>query len=120
MRGRHNRLEYEFDGSGGVQYFKQERSLFFPVNVGVALPPHSFYNSQTHTGPNYSAALRLNYRAGPHVNFGFFAVANNSRNFATQSVGFSLKFLVHRLPTNPDLQVNSIPDWKGDQPFRLE
>ena len=72
VRGRHNRLEYEFDGSGGVQYFKQERSLFFPVNVGVALPPQSFYNSQTHTGPNYTAALRLNYRAGPHVNFGFF------------------------------------------------
>jgi len=120
VRGRHNRLEYEFDGSGGVQYFQQDRSPFFPVNVGVTLPPQSFYNSQTHTGPNYSAALRLNYRAGPHVNFGFFAVANNSRNFATQSVGFSIKFLIHRLPTNPDLQVNSIPDWRGDQPFRLE
>jgi hypothetical protein len=54
------------------------------------------------------------------VNFGFFAMANNSRNFATQSVGFSIKFLFRRLPTNPDLQVNSIPDWRGDQPFRLD
>jgi len=53
------------------------------------------------------------------VNFGLFASANNSRNFATQAVGFSLKFLIHRLPTNPELRVNSIPDWKGNPPFDL-
>jgi hypothetical protein len=37
-----------------------------------------------------------------------------------QTVGFSLKFLFHRLPTNTDLHVNSVPDWRGNQPFSIE
>jgi hypothetical protein len=49
VRGRHSRLEYEFAGSGGVQYFQQDGSLFFPVSVGVTLPAQDFYRSQTHT-----------------------------------------------------------------------
>src|SRR5207247_10179327 len=69
---------------------------------------------------NYNFLARLGYRVAPHVYFDIFGTANNARNYATQTVGFSLKFLVHRLPTNTDLHVNSIPDWKGNQPFGVE
>jgi len=63
--------------------------------------------------------FRTHYRVTDHVNFGFFVSADNARNYATQTAGFSLKFLVHRVPTNPDLQVHSIPDWRGNAPFDL-
>jgi tetratricopeptide (TPR) repeat protein len=117
---RHKRFEYEIRASLGAQYFSQDSSPFFPARVNAILPPQGSYRSETHTGPNYSFALRLGYRIAPHVYFDTFATANNARNYATQTVGFSLKFLAHRLPTNTDLHVNSIPDWRGNQPFAIE
>jgi cellulose synthase operon protein C len=117
---RHKRFEYEIRASLGAQYFSQDSSPFFPVRVNAILPTQGSYRSETHTGPNYSFALRLGYRLAPHVYLDTFATANNARNYATQTVGFSLKFLAHRLPTNTDLHVNSIPDWRGNQPFAIE
>jgi cellulose synthase operon protein C len=117
---RHKRFEYEIRASLGAQYFSQDSSPFFPARVNAILPPAGAYRGETHTGPNYSFALRLGYRIAPHVYFDTFATANNARNYATQTVGFSLKFLAHRLPTNTDLHVNSIPDWRGNQPFAIE
>ena len=117
---RHKRFEYEIRASLGAQYFSQDSSPFFPVRVNAILPPQGAYRSETHTGPNYSFRLRLGYRIAPHVYFDTFATASNARNYASQTVGFSLKFLAHRLPTNTDLHVNSIPDWRGNQPFAIE
>ena len=47
------------------------------------------------------------------------AYANNANNYYEQSVGFSLKFMIDPIPTSTDLQVNSIPDWTGKQPFSV-
>ena len=116
---RHKRFEYEIRAGLGAQYFSEDKSPFFPTSANSALT-QGFFNSQVHTGPNYNFGLRLGYKLAPHVYFDTFATANNARNYATQTVGFSLKFLVRRLPTNTDVQVRSIPDWKGNQPFRVE
>jgi len=64
--------------------------------------------------------LRLGYRVSPHAYFETFAIANNARNYTYQSAGFSLKFLIRRLPTDTDLHPNSIPDWQGNPPFGIE
>jgi len=117
---RHKRFEYEIRASLGAQYFSQERSPFFPTRINAVLPAQGFFASNHSAGPNYNFLARLGYRVAPHVYFDIFGTANNARNYATQTVGFSLKFLVHRLPTNTDLHVNSIPDWKGNQPFGIE
>ncbi len=117
---RHKRFEYEIRAGLGAQYFTDDKSTFFPTRVNAILPAQGFYNSQVHTGPNYSFALRLGYKLAPHLYFDTFATANNARDYNTQTVGFSLKLLVHRLPTNTDLQVRSIPDWKGNQPFSIQ
>ena len=117
---RHKRFEYEIRASLGAQYFSQERSPFFPTRINAVLPAQGFFSSNHSAGPNYNFLARLGYRVAPHVYFDIFGTANNARNYATQTVGFSLKFLVHRLPTNTDLHVNSIPDWKGNQPFGIE
>src|SRR5437870_4047717 len=117
---RHKRFEYEIRASLGAQYFSQERSPFFPTRINAVLPAQGFFASNHSAGPNYNFLARLGYRVAPHVYFDIFGTANNARNYATQTVGFSLKFLVHRLPTNTDLHVNSIPDWRGNQPFGIE
>src|SRR5579864_2058593 len=117
---RHKRFEYEIRASLGAQYISQDASAFFPKRVDVLLPTQGFYGSNTSTGPNYYFLARLGYRLAPHVYFDTFASANNARNYATQTVGFSIKILARPLPTNTDLHVNSVPDWKGNQPFGIE
>jgi Tfp pilus assembly protein PilF len=117
---RHRRFEYQIRASGGVQYISLDRSAFYPTSAGAGLPNQGFYSSSTHTGPAYDVSARLGYRIAPHAYFETFATANNARNYAMQSIGFSIKFLVHSLPTDTDLHPNSIPDWKGNPPFGIQ
>ncbi|MGA8438430.1 MAG: cellulose synthase subunit BcsC-related outer membrane protein [Candidatus Sulfotelmatobacter sp.] len=117
---RHQRFEYRIRVSGGVQYISQDASPFYPTSAGAALPNQGLYASQVHTGPNYDADLRLGYRVSPHAYFEMFATANNARNYTYQAAGFSLKFLIRRLPTDTDLHPRSIPDWQGNPPFGIE
>jgi hypothetical protein len=49
-----------------------------------------------------------------------FATANNARNDTYQAAGFSLKFLIRRLPADTDLHPKSIPDLQGNPPFGIE
>lgn len=117
---RHQRFEYRIRASGGVQYISENASPFYPTSVGAALPHQGFYISQVHTGPNYNVDLRLGYRVSPHAYFETFVTANNARNYTYQAAGFSLKFLIRRLPTDTELHPDSIPDWQGNPPFGIE
>jgi cellulose synthase operon protein C len=117
---RHQRFEYRIRASGGVQYISEDASPFYPTFAGTALPNQGFYASSTHTGPNYNVDFRFGYRVSPHAYFEAFATANNARNYSYEAVGFSLKFLIRRLPTDTDLHPNSIPDWQGNPPFGVE
>lgn len=117
---RHQRFEYRIRVSGGVQYISQDASPFYPTSAGAAVPNQGFYASQVHTGPNYDADMRLGYRVSPHAYCEIFATANNARNYTYQAAGFSLKFLIRRLPTDTDLHPRSIPNWQGSPPFGIE
>jgi len=117
---RHKRFEYQIRASGGAQYISLDSSPFYPTSAGAGLPSQGSYSSSTHTGPAYDVSLRLGYRIAPHAYFETFATANNARNYNTESIGFSIKFLVRPLPTDTDLHPSSIPDWKGTQPFGIQ
>jgi tetratricopeptide (TPR) repeat protein len=116
---RHPRFEYELRFSGGVQYLKENSSLFYPVSPGSAAVTQGTYASNTSVAPNYDANIRMGYRVSPHVYLDTFATANNSRNYYTQSAGFNLRFMMDRIPTSTDLRINAIPDWTGKQPFSV-
>lgn len=116
---RHPRFEYQVRFSGGVQYLHEAASVFYPASPGSATVTQGIYASNNSTAPNYDADIRMGYRVAPHLYLDTFATANNSRAYYTQSVGFSLKFTVDRIPTSTDLRINAIPDWTGKQPFSV-
>jgi Tfp pilus assembly protein PilF len=116
---RHPRFEYQLTFSAGVQYLREDSSLFYPASPGSAAVIQGTYASDHSIAPNYDANIRMGYRVAPHVYFDTFATANNSRDYYTQSVGFNLRFMFNRIPTSTDLRVNSIPDWTGKQPFSV-
>jgi hypothetical protein len=58
----------------------------------------------------------------PNANWfvGSFVNANNTADYSSQSVGFTVRYLMMQSPSNYNLQLNSIPDWKGGQFSRLQ
>jgi len=117
---RHARFEYQVKFSGGIQYLHQDASPFYPVLPGSAVVTQGTYASSSSTAPNYDADIRMGYRLSEHVYLDTFATANNANNYYTQSVGFNLRFMLNRIPTDTGLRVNSIPDWTGKQPFAVQ
>jgi hypothetical protein len=116
---RHPRFEYEVRFSGGAQYLKTDSSLFYPALPGAAPVTQGIYGPSHDTAPNYDGNVRIGYRVAPRLYLDAFGAANNSRDYYTQCVGFSLKFMINPIPASTDLPVNSIPDWTGKQPFSV-
>jgi cellulose synthase operon protein C len=117
---RHARFEYAIRFSGGIQYLHGDQSPLYPVLPASGLVTQGAYPSYSTTAPNYDLNLRLGYRVAPRLYFGTFASANNARNYYDQSAGFTLRFMLDPIPTRTELRVNSIPDWRGQQPFAVQ
>jgi hypothetical protein len=78
------------------------------------------YPGQSKTGANYNLEFKMGYRMAPNWFVGSFVNANNTADYSSQSVGFTVRYLMMQSPSNYNLQLNSIPDWKGGQFFRLQ
>ena len=61
----------------------------------------------------------MGYRMAPNWYIGAYVNANNTADYSSQSVGFNVRYLMMQSPSSNNLQINSIPDWKGVQFFRL-
>ncbi len=116
---RKSRAEYQIKFSGGMQYLQQDASPFYPISPHSAVVSRGNYPSTRSNTPNYDAEIRVGYHISPHLYLGVFATANNARDYYAQSVGFTLKFMLDRIPTSTGLFVKSVPDWTGKQPFAI-
>ena len=96
------RWHYEVLTGLGVQAFQQDSAPLFPLpaqkasEIGLnnaALP------ALTSVGANYNLRGNVSYQIGPHWFAGGFLSANNSRNYATVSAGFSIHYMFRSQPS---------------------
>jgi tetratricopeptide (TPR) repeat protein len=96
------RWHYEILTGLGVQAFQQDSAALFPLpgqkasEIGLnnaALP------ALTSVGANYNLRGNVSYQIGPHWFAGGFVSANNSRNYATGSAGFSIHYMFRAQPS---------------------
>ncbi len=111
---RRGHVEYGIDASAGLQYFRADAAPFYPLQ---SFAPRPAYDAQERMGPNYNVSLHLDYRPAARWYVRFYASANNARDYATQTFGITIRLLGQRLPTDTNLRLKSIPDWRGNQPF---
>ena len=117
--GKWERMEYSFAGSLGSQFFSEDQSPYFPLSPVKNQWTGQYYAGQSKTGGNYNVEFKMGYRMAPNWFVGAFVNANNTADYASQNVGFTVRYLMMQSPSSDDLQLNSIPDWKGNQFFRL-
>lgn len=118
--GKVERVEYLATGSLGSQFFNEDPSPYYPLSSLKQQWAGNYYTGQAKTGANYNVEFKLGYRMAPNWYIGAFANANNTANYSSQSAGFSVRYLLQQTPGNDTLQLNSVPDWKGNQYFRLQ
>jgi tetratricopeptide (TPR) repeat protein len=112
---------YEILGGFGVQAFQQDTTPLFPLAAqkasevalnNAALP------SLTSVGPNYNLRGNMGYQIGPHWFAGAFLSANNSRNYASVSAGFSIHYMFRAQPSTVTSPTGLFPS-DGLRPFTV-
>jgi tetratricopeptide (TPR) repeat protein len=117
--GKWERMEYSIAASMGSQFFSEDQSPYFPLTSVKEQLGGPYYAGQSKTGANYNLEFKMGYRMAPNWFVGAFVNANNTADYSSQNVGFTVRYLMMQSPSSYDLQLNSIPDWKGGQFFRL-
>jgi predicted Zn-dependent protease len=108
-------LKYSVSGSLGVQHFQEDASRYFPLRQDKG----GVYPALASTGGNYNLDFRMGYQLTPQWLAGAFATVGNARDYRNSSAGIFLRYLFQPRPFSADLAADSVPDWKGSQPFGL-
>jgi cellulose synthase operon protein C len=115
------RWHYEILGGFGVQAFQQDTTPLYPLDdqkaTEVALN-NAALPALTSVGPNYNLRGTVAYQIGPHWFAGGFLSANNSRNYAAVSAGFSIHYLFRAQPSAVTSPTGLFPN-DGLRPFTV-
>ena len=91
------RWHYTILGSLGIQAFESDKAPLFPLSP---TDTNQLYLAPlTSVGPNYDLRGQVAYGLSEHWFVGGFASANNSRNYAAVSAGFSVRYLFRPQPS---------------------
>ncbi len=112
-------LQYSISASLGVQHFQEDKSAYFPTNATLQSLAGQSYSAMSSTGGNYNLDFHLGYQLTPQWLFGAFASVGNSRDYRNTNGGIFLRYLFQPRPFGADINAESVPDWKGSQPFGL-
>lgn len=112
------RFLYNVTGAFGAQHFREDASPYFPTLTALQGRNGPSYGAISNTGPNYSVQASLLYQIAGHWYAGGFFSMNNTRNFTSQSAGFTVKYLFQERPLISEQNLSSIPNWVGQQPFQ--
>lgn len=109
-RQRGRAVAYEINASAGLQFIREDAAPFYPTQP---IEGQAFYPEHVTSGANYNFMTRFTYQFSPYSVVEAFATANNAKNYASQTVGVSLKLLISRRPPTTDLHPKALPDWRG-------
>ena len=119
-RGMYNqKVQYMINASLGAQHFQEAASPYFPTLPALQGRNGPHYPKQVSTGANYSIDIQSSVPLTPVWHLGIFANMNNTRNFNSAAAGVFLRFSTRPRPLNQEVNIPSIPDWRGVEPFRL-
>jgi hypothetical protein len=103
-------LHYTVTGSIGAQSFQEDSEPYFPLDprlqaaFGDPLEPVT-----ASVGVNYDLQSEIAYRIQDHWYVGGFLAFNNTRDYATQSVGFFARYLFRPQPDSVTGPIGAFP-----------
>jgi cellulose synthase operon protein C len=112
---------YNILGGIGVQAFQEDETPLWPLAGQKALETaenNPMLPALTSVGPNYDLRSNVAYQIGPHWFAGGYFGANNTRNYASSSVGFYVRFMFRGQPSEATSPTGIFPT-DGLRPFTV-
>ena len=112
---------YNVVGAFGLQAFQENKTPLWPLAVDKALETSlssPMLPDLTSVGPNYDLRGLVSYQIAPHWFAGGFFGANNTRNYNSASVGFSVHYMFRPQPSAATAPTGIFPT-DGLRPFTV-
>jgi len=122
---------YVIAGAVGVQTFQEDSAAYYPLDTslqtgalsGCTLPSIAartcgYYPVNSATGANFDVSGQASYRFNEHWFLGAFAKANNTNNYNTGTVGFSVHYMFRPQYATEDYPTGLFPV-DGLRPLRV-
>jgi cellulose synthase operon protein C len=113
------KFHYRVMGSLGMQAFQEDSAPYFPLDpVYQAAQKNPTYPERTSVGGNYNLETEGSYSIADHWYVGGYANFNNSRDYASDKVGFFVRFLSRSQPINQEIGPTGIFPIQGMRPLQ--
>jgi cellulose synthase operon protein C len=114
------RFHYHATGSLGVQAFQEDSTPYFPLDSAIqAAQGNPYYPEQTTVGGNYDLETEASYAIAEHWYVGGFMAFNNTRDYASDKIGFFLRFVVRPQPESEEGGPNGLFPVQGLRPLHV-
>jgi hypothetical protein len=126
-----DKWHYVVSGAAGVQTFQEAAAPFYPLDTplqqgalqGCQLPQIGsktcgYYPVNGNTGLNFDISGQVAYRFNDHWFLGGFFKANNTYNYGTATVGFSVHYTFKKQYATEDYPTGLLPV-EGFRPLRV-
>jgi tetratricopeptide (TPR) repeat protein len=122
---------YTVAGAVGIQTFQEDSAPIFPLdgpaqagatagcsNPQIGARTCGFYPVNSNTGLNFDVSGQVSYRFNEHWFASGFAKANNTNNYNTGTVGFSVRYMFRPQYATEDYPTGLFPT-EGFRPLRV-
>jgi tetratricopeptide (TPR) repeat protein len=113
------KFHYRVVGSLGMQAFQEDSAPYFPLDpVYQAAKGNPTYPERTSVGGNYNLDAEGSYSIADHWYVGAYTHFNNSRDYASDQVGFFVRFLSRGQPMNQEAGPTGLFPIQGMRPLQ--
>jgi cellulose synthase operon protein C len=114
------KFHYRASGSLGMQAFQEDSAPYFPLDAAYqAAQGNPTYPEQTSVGGNYNLDAEGSYAIADHWYVGGYANFNNSRDYASDKVGFFFRYVTRPQPTNQEIGPTGLFPVQGMRPLQV-
>jgi hypothetical protein len=114
------KFHYRVTGSLGIQAFQEDSTPYYPLDASLqAADGNPYYPEATNVGGNYSLDAEGAYAIAEHWYAGGYLDFNNTRDYASDKVGFFVRYLIRSQPLNEELGPTGLFPIQGLRPLRV-
>jgi Flp pilus assembly protein TadD len=113
------KFHYRASGSLGMQAFQEDSAPYFPLDaVYQAAQGNPTYPERTSVGGNYNLDAEGSYAIADHWYVGGYVSFNNSRDYASDKVGFFFRYVIRPQPMNEEIGPTGLFPLQGMRPLQ--
>lgn len=127
------RWHYVVSGAAGIQTFQEASAEFYPLDRAmqqgvltganctlpqIAARTCGYFPVNSNTGLNFDINGQASYRFDDHWFLGGFFKANNTNNYGTATIGFSVRYMFRKQYATEDYPTGLFPT-EGFRPLRV-